>query len=122
VQFALQPHGNRRHSCRSGCPHTYALCTRVAGALGARVSAWYREDGGYVNRIDPFSGATIDANANRSANKAVRIGLAYEPNDAVRVTPSFSFQTMNLHDTPAFYAEPPPSQLSLAVAYNTSGG
>jgi iron complex outermembrane recepter protein len=82
----------------------------VAGALGARVSAWYREDGGYVNRIDPFTGATIDANANRSANKAVRIGLAYEPNDAVRVTPSFSFQSMNLHDTPVFYAEPPPSR------------
>jgi iron complex outermembrane receptor protein len=82
----------------------------VTGALGARVSAWYREDGGYVNRIDPFSGATIDANANRSANKAVRIGLAYEPNDAVRVTPSFSFQSTNLHDTPVFYAEPPPSR------------
>src|ERR1700682_5413717 len=78
----------------------------VAGALGGRVSAWYREDGGYVNRIDPFTGATVDANANRSANKAVRIGLAYEPNDAVRVTPSFSFQSMNLHDTPVFYAEP----------------
>ena len=79
----------------------------VASLLGARISAWYREDGGYVNRIDPFTGTTIDADANRSANKAVRISLSYEPNDALRVTPSFSYQTMNLHDTPAFYAEPP---------------
>ena len=79
----------------------------VAGTLGARMSAWYREDGGYVDRIDPFTGGTIDADANRSANRAVRISLAYEPNDALRATPSFSYQSMNLHDTPAFYAEPP---------------
>lgn len=80
----------------------------VNGTLGARISAWYRDDGGYVNRIDPLTGATIDANANHSDNKAVRLSLAYEPNDALRVTPSFSYQSMNLHDTPVFYAEPPP--------------
>jgi iron complex outermembrane receptor protein len=80
----------------------------VTGVLGARVSAWYRSDGGYVNRIDPFSGAVVDADANRSAGSAVRISLAFEPNDALRITPSFSYQSMNLHDTPVFYAEPPP--------------
>jgi iron complex outermembrane receptor protein len=79
----------------------------VAGVLGARVSAWYREDGGYVNRIDPFAGTVIDANANRSASRAVRVSVAFEPSDSLRVTPSFSYQAMNLHDTPAFYAEPP---------------
>jgi iron complex outermembrane receptor protein len=80
----------------------------VAGALGARVSAWYRNDGGYVDRIDPFTGAVIDADANRSASRAVRISMAFEPNDSVRITPSFSYQSMNLHDTPVFYAAPPP--------------
>jgi iron complex outermembrane recepter protein len=80
----------------------------VTGVLGARVSAWYRNDGGYVNRIDPLTGAVVDADANRSASRAVRIGLAFEPNDALRITPSFSYQSMNLHDTPVFYAEPPP--------------
>ncbi|HLZ99945.1 MAG TPA: TonB-dependent receptor, partial [Steroidobacteraceae bacterium] len=80
----------------------------VAGTVGARLSAWYREDGGYVNRIDPLNGATVDADANRSASKAVRISVAFEPNDALRITPAFSYQAMNLHDTPVFYAEPPP--------------
>jgi outer membrane receptor protein involved in Fe transport len=80
----------------------------VTDVVGARVSAWYREDGGYVNRIDPFTGAVVDADANRSASKAVRASLAFEPNDSVRVTPSFSHQSMNLHDTPSFYANPPP--------------
>jgi outer membrane receptor protein involved in Fe transport len=80
----------------------------VTDVVGARVSAWYREDSGYVNRIDPFTGAVVDADANRSASKAVRASLAFEPNDSVRVTPSFSHQSMNLHDTPSFYANPPP--------------
>src|SRR5882757_2082520 len=80
----------------------------VAGVLGARVSAWYRDDGGYVNRVDPFTGAVVDANSNRSASRAVRISIAFEPNDSVRITPSFSYQSMNLHDTPVFYAAPPP--------------
>jgi iron complex outermembrane recepter protein len=82
----------------------------VAGAVGARVSAWYRSDGGYVDRVDPFTGAVVDAGANRSASKAVRISMAFEPIDSLRITPSFSYQSMNLHDTPAFYAEPPPQR------------
>src|SRR6202035_2647657 len=79
----------------------------VTDVLGARVSAWYRDDGGYVNRIDPFTGAVVDADANRSASRAVRVSMAFEPNDSLRMTPSFSYQSMNLHDTPAFYADPP---------------
>lgn len=79
----------------------------VDGGLGARVSAWYREDGGYVNRIDPFTGQIVDADANRSTSRAVRLGLAYEPNDGLRITPMLSYQSVDLHDTPVFYAAPP---------------
>ncbi|MEA3108067.1 MAG: hypothetical protein QOI88_2672 [Gammaproteobacteria bacterium] len=82
----------------------------IAGAVGARVSAWYRNDGGYVNRVDPLTGGVVDADANRSASRAVRISMAFEPNDSLRITPSFSHQSMNLHDTPVFYAEPPPQR------------
>jgi iron complex outermembrane receptor protein len=80
----------------------------VAGTVGARVSAWYRDDGGYVDRIDPFTGTVVDADANRSASRALRLSLAYVPSDSLRITPSFSYQSVNLHDTPAFYAAPPP--------------
>lgn len=82
----------------------------IAGAVGARVSVWYRNDGGYVNRVDPLTGGVVDADANRSASRAVRISMAFEPNDSLRITPSFSHQSMNLHDTPVFYAEPPPQR------------
>jgi outer membrane receptor protein involved in Fe transport len=79
----------------------------VDGALGARVSAWYRADGGYVNRIDPFTGADVDADANRGVDRALRLAVAYEPTDALRITPAFSYQSMDVHDTPSFFAAPP---------------
>ncbi|MDB6087189.1 MAG: TonB-dependent receptor, plug, partial [Gammaproteobacteria bacterium] len=85
----------------------------VAGVLGARVSAWYRDDSGYVNRIDPFTGSVVDDDANRSVSRAVRVSMAFEPTDSVRVTPTFSYQSMNLHDTPAFYAQPAPPGTSI---------
>ena len=76
----------------------------IADLLGARVSAWYRDDGGYVNRVNPFTGATIDANANHSASEALRVGFAVEPSDSLRIIPSFSYQSVHLHDSPIFYA------------------
>ena len=79
----------------------------VDGLVGARVSAWYREDGGYINHIDPFTGAVTDPDSNRSAARAFRIAVAYEPNEALRLTPSFSHQSVNLHDSPVFYDAPP---------------
>ena len=33
----------------------------VDGFLGARVSAWYRDESGYVNRVDRFTGGAIPA-------------------------------------------------------------
>jgi len=75
----------------------------VAGVVGARVSAWYRQDGGYVKRVNPFNGDTLDADANRTVGEAFRIALAYEPNANLSVTPAVSYQSMRLEDSPMFY-------------------
>jgi outer membrane receptor protein involved in Fe transport len=80
----------------------------MSGILGARISAWYREDGGYVNHVDPFTGDVIDDHDNRSASRAFRLSFAVEPTDALRITPSISRQSIDLHDTPVFYADPEP--------------
>jgi len=76
----------------------------IADVLGARISAWYRHDGGYVDRIDPFTGATVDENANHSADELVRLDFAFEPDDRLRIVPGFTYQSVSLHDTPTFYA------------------
>lgn len=75
----------------------------IAAHLGARVSAWYRNDGGYVDRVNPFTGGVIDGNANRSSARAIRVGVAIEPTDSLRITPSLSYQSVRIHDTPNFY-------------------
>jgi iron complex outermembrane receptor protein len=75
----------------------------ISDVLGARISVWYRNDAGYVDRVDPFTGAVVDDDANHAASEALRLGFAIEPDEAIRIVPSFLYQSVRLHDTPAFY-------------------
>jgi len=71
--------------------------------LGFRVSGWYRTDGGFVDRINPFTGATVDANANRQLGKSARIALTWAPTSSMRITPSLDYESFGLRDSPGFY-------------------
>jgi len=75
----------------------------VDGRVGARISAWYRDDGGYVNRVNPFTGATVESEANRSSTRAVRAAVVFAPTESLRITPSISYQSVQRHDSPIFY-------------------
>jgi iron complex outermembrane receptor protein len=75
----------------------------VDGRVGLRISAWYRDDGGYVNRVDPFTGATVESDANRSWSRALRAAVVFTPTESLRITPSLSYQSEGLHDSPIFY-------------------
>jgi outer membrane receptor protein involved in Fe transport len=74
----------------------------VSESLGFRVSAWFRTDGGYVNRVDPFSGAPVDPNANRTQAKSFRAAVTGVPFDGLTITPSFVYQSQQSHDSSAF--------------------
>jgi len=75
----------------------------IDGRVGMRISAWYRDDGGYVNRVNPFTGATVDSETNRSSSRALRAAVVLAPTETLRVTPSISYQSVGLHDSPIFY-------------------
>jgi iron complex outermembrane recepter protein len=75
----------------------------VLDVAGFRASAWYRRDGGYVDHVDPFTGALVDAASNWSLSKSARMALTIAPADAVRITPSLSYQSVRLNDSPIFY-------------------
>ncbi len=75
----------------------------VDGRVGLRISAWYRDDGGYVDRVDPFTGATVDSEANRSSSRALRAAVAFVPTESLRITPTISYQSVGRHDSPIFY-------------------
>jgi outer membrane receptor protein involved in Fe transport len=75
----------------------------VADMLGFRASVWWQGEGGYVSRVDPFNGAVLEVNSNRTASSSARLAFTLAPDDGVRITPAFLRQTANLHDSPAFY-------------------
>jgi outer membrane receptor protein involved in Fe transport len=71
--------------------------------LGVRAGFYARDEGGYVDRINPFTGSVVEANANRSFQRDARISADYEPNDTLSIRPSFSYQASRLHDSSVFY-------------------
>jgi outer membrane receptor protein involved in Fe transport len=71
--------------------------------LGLRASGWYRSGGGFVDRIDPFTGAMVDRDANRAVSKSARIGLTWAPSDSVRITPTLNYESFSASDTEAFF-------------------
>ncbi|HTY93200.1 MAG TPA: TonB-dependent receptor [Steroidobacteraceae bacterium] len=79
----------------------------VDGKFGARVSLWYRKDGGWIDAVDPTAanpqGTIIDRNANRAESYLARIAGLWAPNDTWSVTPSIYVQRHDLHDDSAFW-------------------
>jgi outer membrane receptor protein involved in Fe transport len=75
----------------------------VLDEIGFRVSAWFRRDGGYVDRVDPFTGATVEADANHSRDTSLRGALLIVPVDGVRINAAFTYQSRDLNDSPVFY-------------------
>ena len=73
------------------------------GKLGFRVSIDYRRDGGYIDRVDQASGATIDKNANYDDAYVLRTSLLWAPVDGLKITPSVMFQETRLNDTNAYW-------------------
>ena len=75
----------------------------IDGTLGYRVSAWYRKDGGWIDRVsdnDPTQ--IVDPNANHDETAVVRAALIWSPVESVTVTPSFVYQNRERHD-PSFF-------------------
>jgi outer membrane receptor protein involved in Fe transport len=74
----------------------------VKDVLGFRLTGWYREDGGYVDRVEPVTGATLAVNANRAFSELVRGALTFAPNVNVQLTPSLTYQSIRVNDASTF--------------------
>lgn len=73
------------------------------GTAGFRLAGWRRTDGGFVDRVDPFTGATVEADADRSFDELFRGALLLAPGDLVQIVPSLTYQSEHRHDTSSFY-------------------
>jgi outer membrane receptor protein involved in Fe transport len=86
--------------------------------LAFRVSASYRRDGGWVDRVgytlvpnpaNPttptpvYNGITAQKNSNEWETVTARAALTWKPNDDVEVTPSVYYQHVTVADTAAYW-------------------
>ena len=70
----------------------------IDGTLGVRVSVWYRRDGGWINQVDPTTGAVVDPDTNRGEVLMLRLAAVWQPGDSLQVTPSILYQSSHKHN------------------------
>jgi len=90
----------------------------IDGTLGFRLSAWFRRDGGWIDRVDPTSGAVVDSNSNHDQTLVLRLAGMWKPLDAVTVTPSVFYQNKQEHDIETYW--PAYSDPSAGVFHNAN--
>ena len=75
----------------------------IDDVLGFRASVWYRYDGGWIDRIDPTTTSVVDRNTNHANTIAARLALLVQPVEALKITPSFTYQNSRKHDISSFW-------------------
>jgi outer membrane receptor protein involved in Fe transport len=75
----------------------------IEGTFGARISAWYRKDGGWIDRINPDTGAMADKHANHNETTLFRLAGIWAPNDKWTLTPSFYYQQEKKNDADNYW-------------------
>src|SRR6202453_2286260 len=77
----------------------------IDGVFGVRVSAWFRRDAGWIDRIDPTTLEVVDKNANSDGTAVLRLAALWQPNDAMRVSPSMLYQNSQRNDVTIYWPE-----------------
>jgi iron complex outermembrane recepter protein len=75
----------------------------IDNELGFRASAWFRRDGGWVDRVDPVTLQTIQSNSNSTDSAAVRLAMTWAPSDQLKITPSIFYQNLQTNDTSLYW-------------------
>ncbi|MBS0373069.1 MAG: TonB-dependent receptor [Proteobacteria bacterium] len=75
----------------------------VDNVLGYRASVWYRYDGGWIDRVDPYTMQTTDSHANRANTMAARLAFIIKPSEHVSITPSVMYQNSRKHDESTYW-------------------
>jgi outer membrane receptor protein involved in Fe transport len=75
----------------------------IPDELGFRASFWDRQDGGWVNRVDPTDGALVARDANTMDKFAGKAALAFKVGELL-VTGDLYYQRVHQDDARRFYA------------------
>jgi iron complex outermembrane recepter protein len=75
----------------------------IENSLGARITLWYRRDGGWIDDINPVTLAPVQSNANYVDNYLARLAFLWTPNDKWSVTPAIYYQDSKRNDINNFW-------------------
>ncbi|HLZ99948.1 MAG TPA: TonB-dependent receptor [Steroidobacteraceae bacterium] len=88
----------------------------IDGQLGLRASAWYRDQGGYIDRVNRYTGRLLAPNSNGTITQAARFSLGWQPLDSLIITPTVMFQHVRQKDGNFFWEERPDFQSEAKIA------
>ena len=74
----------------------------IDNQVGFRASVWERHNGGYEDRVQPWSGDVIAHNTNQDRTLSTKVALGIQPVDSVLVTPSIFYQETRGEDNGRF--------------------
>lgn len=77
--------------------------TPLASTVAIRGSIWYRHDGGYIDRFDPTLTTRLAKDINDADSYSGKFALAWQPFDALMVTPSFYYQKVEANGRPQYW-------------------
>jgi len=75
----------------------------VDDRLGARLSVWYRKDGGWIDRINPDTLALSTRRANYTDSTVARLAFIWAPNDTWSISPSFYYEYLKKNDVSNYW-------------------
>ena len=90
----------------------------IDGTLGYRISAFYRYDGGWIDRVDPTTAAVIESNANHQGTMQLRLAVTWAPTASLQITPNILYQNSKRHDASTYW----PAYSNSAGGPTFSGG
>jgi iron complex outermembrane receptor protein len=70
----------------------------VTGTLGGRFAASFRQDGGWIDRVDPTTLETVQKNANYVKTWLLRGALLWAPSEHWSITPGIYYQNQDRND------------------------
>jgi len=70
----------------------------IQNTLGARITLWYRRDGGWIDNINPVTLAPVQSNGNYVDSYLARLAFLWTPSDKWSVTPAIYYQDSKRND------------------------
>lgn len=83
----------------------------IEDVLGYRVSAFYSQQGGWVDQVSRTSSAVLEENINERESFALKGALLYQPTDRLELIPSVFYQSTEADDQAQFQSNLPGYQV-----------